>query len=195
MLRFRVPVKTVKRVTEPFAVEVCRTIQWTCRENPQKVHALHLTRSTLIEVFRSMFRKCWFISSLSAKNFTRPWFCKKLQQTSHILPHKEVRTLVFLVVLYVRPFCLHMHSTEMIPRSSLSRKSGAILETLYGRGSRLLPLPIVARALINLLLSAGASAEERGSYQFPRVGGLATGANDIYGGARLSSCKVTFVLF
>ena len=56
------------------------------------------------------------------------------------------------------------------PSSSLPRKSGAILNTLYGRGSRLFPLPIVPRALsiFRLLLfllgyPAGSSAEERGS--------------------------------
>ena len=56
------------------------------------------------------------------------------------------------------------------PSSSLPRKSGAILNALYGRGFHLFPLPIVPRALsiFRLLLfllgyPAGASAEERGS--------------------------------
>ena len=56
------------------------------------------------------------------------------------------------------------------PSSSLPRKSGAILNALYGRDFRLFPLPIVPRALsiFRLLLfllgyPAGAYAEERGS--------------------------------
>ena len=80
-----------------------------------------------------------------------------------------MRKLPAVVAVNVPPSCLQFMKDMTSP--SLPRKSGAILKTLSGRGSRLFPLPIVPRAPVFsrsrffLWCSlTGASAEERGVY-------------------------------
>ena len=130
---------------------------------------------TQLSWFRHV-RKCWLISTPSAK---KDWPSRRLQNILFYCFLSSIETVVrkerklpAVVELNVPPSCLVF--MKRMTSHSLPRKSGAILKTLSGRGSRLFPLPIFPRAPVFSLqrsrfpsfffhwcILTGASAKER----------------------------------
>ena len=127
-------------------------------------------------------RKCWtYFNSLGKKidqavvfkTFKTYYFAAFFR----LLKRSRGKRENFLLLLQWMFRHLVQYLWKHMTSPSLPRKSGAILKTLSGRGSRLFPLPIVPRAPVFSLqrsrsrsrffrwcLLTGASAEERGSF-------------------------------